>query len=415
MLMASAKTTQKLSAFLVPAIKEDYMLTSIAVILLLGLLVGWLFSRMKLPSLLGMIIVGIVLSPHCLNMVDESILAISGDLRQIALVIILTRAGLSLNLSDLKKVGRPAIFMCFIPACIEMIGTIIFAPLLLGVSILDAAIIGSVIAAVSPAVVVPRMIKLIEEGYGKDKSIPQLILAGASVDDVFVIVVFSALTTLASTGEVSIASFIQIPISILLGVLLGGIVGIILVSFFRSFHMRDSVKVLIILSVSFLLLELQSRLEGIVPMSGLLAIMSMGIIINQKYAVLAKRLSVKYNKLWLGAEIFLFVLVGIAVDLKYAVSAGIAVVLLVVLALLFRMTGVALSLIKTNLNRKERLFCAVAYTPKATVQAAIGTIPLAMGLSCGDIVLTVAVVSILITAPFGAICVDNSYKKLLSK
>ena len=391
------------------------MLTSIAVILLFGLLVGWIFSKAKLPSLLGMIIVGIVLRPHGLNLVDESILTISGDLRQIALVIILTRAGLSLNFSDLKKVGRPAILMCFVPACIEMMGTMIFAPLLLGVSILDAAIIGSVMAAVSPAVVVPRMIKLIEDGYGTDKSIPQLILAGASVDDVFVIVVFTALTTLASTGEVSAISFIQIPTSILLGVLLGGAVGTILVWFFRRFHIRDSVKVLIILSVSFLLLELQNRLEGIVPVSGLLAIMSMGIIINQKYDVLAKRLSVKYNKLWLGAEIFLFVLVGIAVDLKYALAAGVVVILLVILALVFRMMGVAVSLVKTKLNKKERLFCMVAYTPKATVQAALGTVPLAMGLSCGEIVLTVAVISILITAPFGAICVDNLYKKLLSK
>ena len=391
------------------------MLTSIAIILLFGLLVGWIFSKVKLPSLLGMIIVGIVLSPHCLNLVDDSILTISGDLRQIALVIILTRAGLSLNFSDLKKVGRPAILMCFVPACIEMVGTIIFAPLLLNVSILDAAIIGSVMAAVSPAVVVPRMIKLIEDGYGTDKSIPQLILAGASVDDVFVIIVFTALTTLASTGEVSAISFIQIPISILLGVLLGGVVGTILVCFFRRFHIRDSVKVLIILSISFLLLELQNRVEGIVPVSGLLAIMSVGIIINQKYDVLAKRLSVKYNKLWLGAEIFLFVLVGIAVDLKYALAAGIVVILLVILALVFRMMGVAISLVKTKLNKKERLFCAVAYTPKATVQAALGTVPLVMGLSCGEMVLTVAVISILITAPFGAICVDNLYKKLLSK
>ena len=389
------------------------MLTSIAIILLFGLLVGWIFSKMRLPSLLGMIIVGIVLSPNCLNLVDDSILTISGDLRQIALVIILTRAGLSLNLSDLKKVGRPAILMCFVPACIEMVGTLIFAPLLLGVSILDAAIIGSVMAAVSPAVVVPRMIKLIENGYGRDKSIPQLILAGASVDDVFVLVVFTALTTLASTGDVAAISFIQIPISILLGVLLGGFVGTILVWFFRKFHIRDSVKVLIILSVSFLLLELQTRLEGIVPVSGLLAIMSMGIIINQKYDVLAKRLSVKYNKLWLGAEIFLFVLVGIAVDLKYALAAGVVAIVLVILALLFRMMGVAISLVKTRLNKKERLFCAIAYTPKATVQAALGTVPLAMGLSCGEIVLTVAVISILITAPLGAICVDNLYKKLL--
>lgn len=389
------------------------MLTSIAVILLLGLLVGWLFAKVKLPSLLGMIIVGIVLSPHCFNLVDESILAISADLRQIALVIILTRAGLSLNLADLKKVGRPAILMCFVPACVEMLGTILFAPLLLGVSVLEAAIMGSVMAAVSPAVIVPRMIKLMDEGYGTGKSIPQMILAGASVDDVFVIVVFTALTTLAATGELSPSSFLQIPISILLGILLGGIVGISMVWFFKKNHMRDSIKVIIILSISFLLLELQNKLEGIVPISGLLAIMSMGIVMNQKYNVLAKRLSVKYNKLWLGAEIFLFVLVGIAVDLRYAVAAGPVVVLLVALALMFRMSGVAMSLIKTDLNKKERVFCAIAYTPKATVQAAIGTIPLSMGLACGEIVLTVAVLAILVTAPFGAICVDNLYKKLL--
>lgn len=390
------------------------MLTSIAIILLLGLLVGWFFSKIKLPSLLGMILVGIVLGPHCVNAVDESILAISGDLRQIALVIILTRAGLSLNITDLKKVGRPAILMCFVPACVEMLGTIIFAPLLLGVSVLDAAITGSVIAAVSPAVIVPRMIRLIEEGYGKEKSIPQLILAGASVDDVFVIVVFTALTTLASTGEISASSFLQIPISIVLGILLGALVGVVLVWFFKKNHMRDSVKVLIILSVSFLLLEMQGRLEGIVPVSGLLAIMSMGIFINQKYDVLAKRLSVKYNKLWLGAEIFLFVLVGMAVDLKYALAAGVMVILLVVVAILFRMLGVVLSLLKTKLTVKERLFCAFAYTPKATVQAAIGPIPLAMGLECGSMVLTVAVVSILLTAPLGALLVDNLYKRLLN-
>jgi NhaP-type Na+/H+ or K+/H+ antiporter len=391
------------------------MLTSIAIILLLGLFVGWIFSKLRLPSLLGMIIVGIAISPHCLNIVDKSIISISGDLRQIALVIILTRAGLSLNISDLKKVGRPAILMCFVPACVEIIGTIIFAPLLLGVSVLEAAIIGSVIAAVSPAVIVPRMIKLIDEGYGKEKSIPQLILAGASVDDVFVIVVFTALTTLASTGKISSVSFLQIPVSICLGILLGGCVGFILTKFFKRFHIRDSVKVLIILSVSFLLLEVQNRLEGIIPVSGLLAIMSLGIFINQKYDILAKRLSVKYNKLWLCAEIFLFVLVGMAVDIKYAFSAGFVVILLVILALICRMLGVLFSLIKAKLNKKEKLFCAIAYTPKATVQAAIGTIPLAMGLSCGEMALTVAVVSILFTAPFGAICVDNLYKKLLDK
>ena len=391
------------------------MLTSIALILLLGLLLGWIFSKLKLPSLLGMIILGIILGPHALDLIDESILMISGDLRQIALVIILTRAGLSLDLSDLKKVGRPAVLMCFIPACAEILGTVLLAPVLLKVSFLEAGIIGSVIAAVSPAVIVPRMIRMIDEGYGTNKSIPQLILAGASVDDVFVIVIFTALTTLASTGTISAGSFTQIPISIALGILLGFAVGAVLVLFLQRYHMRDSVKIMIILSISFLLLEVQNRLEGTIPVSGLLAIMSMGIIIKQKYDVLASRLAIKYNKLWLAAEIFLFVLVGAVVDLKYVVSAGVASILLIVGALLFRMLGVAFSLIKTDLLKKERLFCMLAYTPKATVQAAIGAIPLSMGLDCGNTVLTVAVLAILITAPFGAVCVDNLYKRLLMK
>ena len=391
------------------------MLTSIALILLSGLFFSFIFTKMKLPGLLGMILVGIALGPHAMNLIDTSILNISADLRQIALVIILTRAGLSLNLTDLKKIGRPAVLMCFVPALVEMVGTIIFAPMLLGITHLEAAIMGSVIAAVSPAVVVPRMIKLIDEGYGKDKSIPQLILAGASVDDVFVIVVFTVLTAFASTGEITGTSFLKIPLSIILGFLLGVIVGLCLVSFFRKVHIRDSVKVMIILSISFLLLELENRLEGIIPVSGLLAIMSMGITLNQKYDVLSKRISIKYNKLWLCAEVFLFVLVGIAVDIKYAFAAGAASVVVVMLALVFRMTGVFLSLVKTDLNKKERLFCMLSYTPKATVQAAIGTIPLAMGLDCGSIVLTVAVISILITAPFGAICIDKLYKSMLKK
>ena len=389
------------------------MLLSIALILLSGLLLGSLFHKMKLPSLLGMIIVGIVLSPHALNLIDESILNISADLRQIALVIILTRAGLSLNLTDLKKVGRPAVLMCFVPATIEIAGTILLAPLLLDVTYLEAAIMGSVIAAVSPAVIVPRMIRLIDEGYGTDHGIPQLILAGASVDDVFVIVIFTALTSFASTGTISAGSFLQIPVSIVLGSLLGVITGILLVKFFQKFHMRDSVKLLIILSISFLFLELQNHFGDIVPVSGLLAIMSLGILLKQNYNILAQRLSAKYNKLWVAAEVFLFVLVGATVDLHYAVSAGISAILLVMGVLLFRMLGVMLSLIKTDLNRKERFFCMLAYLPKATVQAAIGALPLSMGLSCGQVVLTVAVLSILITAPLGAICIDHLYQKLL--
>lgn len=391
------------------------MLLSIALILLLGLLLSSFFQKIKLPGLLGMIIVGIILSPHALNLIDASILNISADLRQIALVIILTRAGLALDLSDLKKVGRPTILMCFVPACIEMLGTILIAPLLFGITHLEAAIMGSVLAAVSPAVIVPRMIRLIEEGYGTDKGIPELLLAGASVDDVFVIVMFTAFTSLASTGELSAISFLQIPVSIILGITAGILVGSLLIRFFRKFHMRDSVKLLIILSFSFLLIELQNRLEGIIPISGLLAIMSLGIVMKQSYPVLAQRLSGKYNKLWVAAEVFMFVLVGATVDLRYAVSAGLNAILLVLAALLFRMLGVALSLIKTKLDRKERLFCMLAYLPKATVQAAIGAIPLSMGLACGQIVLTVAVLSILVTAPLGAVCVDNLYTRLLHK
>ena len=391
------------------------MLTSIALILLLGLLLGSLFSRIKLPSLLGMIIVGIVLGPYALDMIDESILNIAAQLRQIALVIILTRAGLSLNIADLKKVGRPAVLMCFVPACIEMLGTVLLAPVLLGVTVLEAAIMGSVIAAVSPAVIVPRMIRLIEEGYGKENSIPQLILAGASVDDVFVIVVFTAFTTLATTGNASVMSMLQIPVSIVLGIAVGVLAGLTLIAFFKRFHMRDSVKILIILSISFLLLELENRLEGTVPMSGLLAIMSVGIMMKQKYEVLAVRLSGKFNKLWVAAEVFLFVLVGATVDLKYAVAAGVMAIVVVIGALIFRMLGVFLCLIKTKLSRNEKLFCMMAYTPKATVQAAIGAIPLTMGLECGQMVLTVAVLSILITAPLGAFMIDGTYKWLLKK
>ena len=389
------------------------MLTSIALILLLGLLSAWLFTKMKLPSLLGMIIVGILISPYCFDLIDESILQISSDIRQIALVIILTRAGLSLNIDDLKKVGRPAILMCFVPACIEMVAVLVLAPLLFKTTLLESAIIGSVMAAVSPAVVVPRMIRLIEEGFGTKESVPQLILAGASVDDVFVIVVFTSLMASATTGDTSIVNFIQIPTSILLGVLLGAILGVLLVLFFKRFEVKDIVKVLIILSISFMLLEIQNQLEDVVAISGLLAIMSMGIIIKRKNNDLATRLSMIYNKLWLGSEIFLFVLVGVAVNLKYALNAGLSVIILVILALIFRMLGVFISLLGANLNHKEKLFCMMAYTPKATVQAAIGTIPMMMGLECGELVLTIAVISILVSAPFGAICVDNTYKKLL--
>ena len=391
------------------------MLTSLALIFLLSLLLGGIAQKLKLPSLLGILLAGMILSPYALNLLDGSILMISPDLRKLALVIILTRAGLSLDLKSLKKVGRPAILMCFVPASLEIIGVTLLAPVLLNVSILEAAIMGAVIAAVSPAVVVPRMLRIMEEGYGKKHSIPELILAGASVDDVFVIVLFTAFTSLAQGEGVSVFAFVGIPISIVLGIVVGIITGIVLDWFFQKFHYRDSVKILILLSISFLLLELETRMEGFLPMSGLLAIMSLGITLYQTYPKLSERLSAKYNKLWVAAEIVLFALVGASVDLSYAVKAGGIVILLVLGALFFRMLGVLLCLTKTPLTRKERIFCMLAYTPKATVQAAIGGIPLSMGLPCGEIVLTVAVISILITAPLGAIFVDRTYRKLLTE
>lgn len=389
------------------------MLTSLAIIFLLGLLMGSIFNRLKLPSLIGMIFTGILLSPYAFNLLDEKILSISPDLRQLALVIILTRAGLSLDIKDFKKVGRPAILMCFVPACFEILAVVIIAPKILHVTILEAAIMGAVLAAVSPAIIVPRMINLIEKKIGKENSIPQLIMAGASVDDIFVIVLFTAFTGLAKGGDISLSSFTQIPISIIMGILAGILIGIILTKLFKKVHLRDSVKVIIILSVSFLLIELQNKLENIIPLSGLLAIMSMGIVIKAKYEILAVRLSNKYNKLWLAAEIVLFVLVGATVNIKYALQAGIPVVIVILFALVIRMIGVYTCLIKTKLPIKERLFCMIAYTPKATVQAAIGGIPLSMGFDCGNLVLTVAVLAIIITAPFGAIGIDSTYKKLL--
>lgn len=391
------------------------MLTSLALIFLFGLIFGALFQKLRLPPLLGMLIVGIVLGPYALNWLDDSLLSISADLRQIALIIILTRAGLNLNISDLKKVGRPAILMCFLPACFEILGMLVLAPPLLHISYLDAAIMGAVVGAVSPAVIVPKMLRLMEEGYGTKKSIPQLILAGASVDDVFVIVLFSSFTGLAKGESFSPWRFAEIPISILLGILLGAALGLALAFFFQKVHVRDSVKVLLLLSFSFLLVALEDALEGIDPISGLIAVMSLGIALQRKRDIVARRLSLKFSKLWVAAELLLFVLVGATVDLHYAYAAGLPAVILIFGVLLFRMAGVWVCLFKTKLLFKERLFCVLAYMPKATVQAAIGSVPLSMGLSCGNIVLTVAVLAILITAPLGAFLIDLTYKKLLSR
>lgn len=392
-----------------------FMLTSLALIFLLGMTLGWLFRRIRLPSLLGMLLTGIILGPYVLNLLDDSILGISADLREIALIIILTRAGLSLDINDLKRVGRSAILMCFVPACCEIIGMILLAPRFLGITTLEAAVLGTVIAAVSPAVIVPKMLHLMDNGYGIKQSIPQMILAGASADDVFVIVMFTAFTGLALGGDLSPLSFVQIPISIVTGIAVGLVLGALLACYFQKVHIRDSIKVVILLSVSFLMITLENGIKATIPFSGLLAVMSIGIALQKRRNVVAQRLSVKYSKLWVAAEVLLFVLVGATVDIRYAWNAGAIAILLILCVLLFRMAGVFLCLLGTRLNMGERLFCMIAYLPKATVQAAIGGVPLSMGLACGQIVLTVAVLAILITAPLGAFGVDMTYRRLLRK
>lgn len=393
--------------------KRRKMLISFSIILLIGMFAGWLCKQAKLPSLLGMVITGIVIGPYMLNFIDSSVLNISAEIRRIALIIILSRAGLSLDIADLKQVGRPAILMCFVPACFEIIGVLLLAPPLLGISLLDAAIMGAVIAAVSPAVIVPKMLKLMKEGYGTKQGIPQLILAGASVDDVFVIVMFSVFTGLAQGGAVSALSFIKIPLSILSGIAVGILVGFLLAKVFEKVAMRDTSKLIIFLCTAFILVTLEDYYGEIIPFAALISVMFAGIALQRKDLKISEKLAERFNKLWVPAEVFLFVLVGATVDLKYAIAAGIGAVLLIFGSLAFRMLGVALSLVKTPLDKKERLFCMIGYTPKATVQAAIGAIPLGLGLSCGNIVLTVAVLSILITAPLGAFVIDLSYKKLL--
>lgn len=357
-----------------------------------------------------MLLTGIILGPYVLNLLDPNILAISGDLRKIALIIILTRAGLGLDLSALRKLGRPAFLMCFIPATFELLSIVLLAPKLLGLTTLEAAIMGAVLAAVSPAVVVPRMVKLMDEGY---KDIPELILAGASVDDVYVIVLFSTFIGMIQGQGANIMSFVNIPISIILGILIGLLLGLLLSYFFKNIHIRDTSKVLIILSISLLLVVLEDSLTTSITFSSLISIMFIGIGLKRNREEVAKRLSIKYGKLWVGAEVFLFVLVGATVNINYLTHVGFKALLLILLALIFRMFGVFICLLKTNLNKKEKLFAMIAYTPKATVQAAIGGIPLSLGLACGDIILTVAVLAIVLTAPLGAFAIDLSYKKLL--
>lgn len=391
------------------------MLKSIALIMLIGMSAGWVCRKVKLPGLIGMLFTGIILGPYVLNMLDSSILLVSADIRKIALVIILTRAGLTLNLEDLKKVGRPAFLMCFVPATFEMIGMIILAPRLLDVSLIESAVIGAVVAAVSPAVVVPKMIKLMEDGYGTKQGIPQLILAGASVDDVYVIVMFTAFTSLAQGGNVSVMSFVNIPVSIMFGIIIGIIIGKALAVVWKKLHIRDTVKAAIFLSVALLLVDIEASLNTPITFASLISVMFIGIALKKDRPEVAFRLSQKYNKMWVWAEVMLFVLVGATVDIGYVAYAGVSSIVIIIGALIFRMAGVALCMAGTKLKLKERVFCMLAYTPKATVQAAIGGVPLSMGLACGNTVLTVAVLAIIITAPLGAFAIDMTYRKLLKK
>lgn len=400
--------------------EEIIMLLSLAIIFLAGLFAAAVFERIGLPRIIGMLGVGIVVSPYVLGLLDDSILGISSELRQIALIIILIKAGLSLDLSDLKKVGRPAVIMSFVPACCEIVGYVVFAPLLLGVNRIEAAVMGAVLSAVSPAVVVPRMVRLIEEKYGTDKSIPQMILAGASCDDIFVIILFSTFVTMAQGGTVHAADFLNIPISIVLGVIMGALVGMAVYFLFESSYkhnrkIRSSTKVIIMLGTAFLLMSIETLAKPYVAISGLLAVVAMACVIKLKSEKrVTARLSEKFGKLWIAAEVVLFVLVGAAVDVRYTLTAGISAVLMIFAALAFRAVGVFICMLGTKLSAKERLFCVIAYLPKATVQAAIGSVPLSLGLPCGKIVLSVAVLAILITAPLGSIGIDRSYKHLLS-
>lgn len=396
------------------------MLLSLAIIFLVGLLLASVFQIIKLPGIIGMLAAGIIVGPYVLNLLDPSVLNISSELRRIALIIILIKAGLSLNLSDLKKVGRPAVLMSFLPACFEILGYICFAPLLLGISRMESAVMGAVLSAVSPAVVVPRMVKLIEEKYGTNKSIPQMILAGASCDDIFVIVLFSTFVTMAQGGSAHVMDFVNIPVSIILGILLGTAAGFIVHFVFEAFYrknhkIRNSKKTLIILAVSFLLMTIETWMKNYVALSGLLAVVAMACIIRLKSEkTVSKRLSEKFGKMWIAAEVLLFVLVGASVDIRYTLTSGISAVAMIFIALAFRSVGVFICTLRTNLSAKERIFCIIAYLPKATVQAAIGSVPMSLGLPCGKIILSVAVLAILITAPLGAIGIDSIYKKILS-
>ena len=391
------------------------MLMSLALMFLIGFCISGIFKKLHIPSLLGLIITGIILGPAVLNLLDPKILSISSELREIALIVILFRAGLSLDISDMKKIGRPAIMLCFVPATFEIIGAIVLGPVCLGLSRVDSAIIGAMLAAASPAIIVPKMLWLMEEGYGTDKHIPQLIMAGASADDIYAIVLFTAFIGMSKGEGISAWTIISIPISIVTGLGVGIVFGIIISQIFKAIHLRDTVKILLLFGLSFLFVGCESYISEFVPFSGLLAVMALGGTVLNRRPTVANRLSAKIAKIWVGAELLLFVMLGSAVEIKALLSAGLGSVLLILGALLFRSVGVIVSLLGSKLKFKEILYCDVAYFPKATVQAAVGAIPLAQGLACGMMVLTTAVLSILITAPLGAILMDVTVKKCLTR
>jgi solute carrier family 9B (sodium/hydrogen exchanger), member 1/2 len=391
------------------------MLFSFSIILLLALALSSLFTKLKIPGLIAMILSGIVLGPYVLNLISPEVLAISTDLREIALIVILLRAGLTLDIKDLKKVGRPAILMSFIPASLEIAAVTLLAPLIFHISYLEAAIMGAVLAAVSPAVVVPKMINLIQKGYGKSKNIPQLVMASASVDDVFVIVIFTSFLGVYQGEAFNIMRILFVPLSIATGLAAGILCAIILVKLFKALHMRDTVKVIIILSVSFLLVTLEHTIKDSFPFSGLLAVMALGGTILKFSQNLSERMLSKFSKIWVAAEIFLFVLVGASVNISVVPDAGLPALLLITAALIWRVFGVNICLIKSGLSVKEKLFCSISFLPKATVQAAIGAIPLAAGVASGNTILIVAVLGILITAPLGAVGIDIGSSRLIDQ
>lgn len=390
------------------------MLESLALIWLVGLGFAWVSGRLGLPRLVGMLIAGMVLGGSGLNLLSDAMLAISSDVRTLALALILLKAGLSLNLGDLRQVGRPAAMMSFVPATCEVLAYAVFAPLILGITPLEGALMGAVLGAVSPAVVVPQMVSLMEKRYGTGQSIPQMILAGASLDDVYTIVVFTSVLSMLQGDGMDVMAFADIPVSIILGVGVGIVCGVALWKLWNRVSVSLPLQVVTLIAMGCGLVTLEHLLADVVALSGLLAVMAMACVLGRKHPQ-TPALSKAFGSLWDGAQVLLFVLVGAAVNLPYALHAGVGVLAMIALSLAIRACGVWLCLLGTHLNVKERLFCVIAYLPKATVQAAIGGIPLAVGLGCGELVLTTAVVAILITAPLGALGMERTYQRFLQK